>query len=106
MLSYSTMQNTPPAELTRLIEPIEVFLVERLARSIELQSTLIKEIQLCVQSGQSACQLDALQRLDRLQELQRLKLKLYQDISSVGHKLFELQRYDPECLDEPEEVPF
>lgn len=100
------MQNTPPAELTRLIEPIEIFLVKRLARSIELQATLIEEIQFHVAGGQSACQLDALKRLDRVHNLQRLLFSIYQKISLTGHALFELQKRDPDGRDEPEDVPF
>lgn len=100
------MQNTPPTELTRLIEPIEIVLVERLAHSIELQSTLLKEIKLHVQSGQSACQLDALKQLDRVNTLQRLLFSIYQKISLTGHLLFELEKRDPDGRDEPEELPF
>jgi len=99
------MQNTP-TELTRLIEPIEQYLVTRLVHSLELQSTLIKEVQQHVQGGQSACRLEALERIDRLHAIQGLLQRIYQRISHAGGGLFELQKHDPDGHPPAEEVPF
>lgn len=105
MLSNRTMQNTP-AELTRLIEPIEQYLVTRLVHSLELQSTLMKEVQQHVQGGQSACLHEAVARIERLHALQRLTLNAYERIAYVGDWLYQLQKHDPDGHPPAEEVPF
>lgn len=105
MLSYSTMQNTP-TELTRLIEPIELYIVDRLAHSIEVQSTVLKEIQTCVAGGRSACGTIALFRFHRLVAYHRQLLDLHTAVGQVGEGLHQWSKVDPTGWEPEDEIPF
>jgi hypothetical protein len=68
--------------------------------------TLTKEAQLHVGGGQSACLLDTMGRLYRLSDHHRRLLTLHCELAMIGATLFQLETSDPDCKDEPEEVPF
>lgn len=59
-----------------------------------------------VLGSQSACQLDAIGRLHRLCDHHRRLRSLHRQLSMVGDTLYPLEKSDPDCKDEPEELPF
>lgn len=97
---------TPPPDLTRLIEPIEQYIVERLAHSIEVQAAVLKEIQTCVTGGQSACGTIALFRLHRLVAYHKQLMDLHTATGKVGEGLHQWSKVDPEGWEPMDEIPF
>lgn len=97
---------TPPLELTRLIEPIEQYVVDRLAHSIEVQAAVLKEIQECVNGGQSACDTTALFRLHRLVAYHKQLMDLHTATGKVGEGLHQWSKVDPSGWEPMDEIPF
>lgn len=99
------MQNLPE-ELTQLIEPTELYVVDRLAHSLEVQSTVIKEIQQQVQAGRTACFSDAMVRFHRLSELHRQLLDLHDAVAKLGDGLYKWSNVDQSGIHLEDDVPF
>ena len=95
-----------PKELVKLIEPTELYVVDRLVHSLEVQSTVIKEIHQLVQAGHTACFSDAMVRFHRLNELHRQLLDLHNTVGKLGDALYKWSQVDPTGVHLDDDVPF
>lgn len=92
--------------ITKLIEPVEMYVIERLAHSIAVQELVIKKIHLCVQDGRSACYSDEMGRMHRLKIVHDHLLALHTQIAKVGDRLHELEQMNSDGMHSEEEIPF
>ncbi len=99
------MQNLPK-ELIQLIEPTELYVVDRLVHSLEVQSTVLKEIKERVQAGRTACFSDAMVRFHRLNELHRQLLDLHNTVAKLGDGLYKWSQVDQSGVHLDDDLPF
>jgi hypothetical protein len=95
-----------PPEITRLIEPIERNLVERLEYSYQVQAEVFGKVRARVLDGTSACPHPELEQLHRLHELHTHLLDTYGDVSKIGSRLRLLGQIDPTAGWNSEDIPF